>query len=472
MYTVSAPGKLMILGEHAVVFGAPCIVTAVGQRLSVTIDKSEKGLVIDAPQVKETKFVDAAIAKFFSEAGSKITDRNLKLTIKSEFSQRVGFGSSSAVSVATLKALSLYYQTPLTDPQIFDLAYRVTLDIQGVGSGFDIAAATFGGTLYFVKDGVTIEPLPDHLPLIIGYTGVKADTPTLVRQVGQFKGKYPEKVGRIFSAIGKLVNQGREAIVAKDWERLGKLMDFDQEYLRDLGVSTEKLEALISAAKKAGSYGAKLSGAGGGDCMIALVTSEKRQVISRAIQEAGGEVINVLPNAEGVKVETTDDQNEMFVVVDKDDKIIGYKTRYQCHHDKNLIHRTVGVLIYDDKGRILLQKRSLTKDMEPGKWGISSAGHITNGQEAEAAVYRELKEELGIDLPVKFFKKFIVADKQETEMAYLYKANANGPFKPDPQEVERVEYFTPQEIIFKTASKKLDLTTAAKLSLRQAGIQV
>ena len=460
----------MILGEHAVVFGAPCLVTAVGQRLSVTIDESGSGIIIDAPQVKETKFVDAAITKFFTTSGKEIKDRSVKLTIRSEFSQRVGFGSSSAVSVATLKALSLYFKVRLTGREIFELAYRVTLDIQGVGSGFDIAAATYGGTLYFKKGGEAVEQLPDHLPLVIGYTGVKADTPTLVREVSSLREEYPEKVERIFQAIGKLVDQGRESIMTRDWQRLGTLMNFDQEYLRDLGVSTTKLEDLISAAKSAGAYGAKLSGAGGGDCMIALVPEDKKKAVRKAIKDAGGEVINVEPNAPGVRVETTDDQQETLVVVDKDDRVIGYKTRYECHHDKSLIHRTVGVLIYNDKGEILLQKRSLTKDMEPGLWGISSAGHVGQNQGSEEAVHREMSEELGIDLPVTFFKKFLVSDPQETEMAYLYKAQSNGSFRPDPKEVDSVQFFSPREIVFKAASGELKLTEAAKASLEAAEI--
>lgn len=294
----------MLLGEHAVVFGQPCIVTAVDQRLFVTIKKSASGLVIEAPQVKETKFVDAAIAKFFALHGKNIADRSIKLDIRSEFSQRLGFGSSAAVSVATFKALSLYYSIDLTNRQIFDLAYQVTLDIQSVGSGFDVAAAAFGGTLYFKKGGQALESLPDHLPLIVGYTGIKADTPTLVRQVGQLQKKYPEKVKRIFTAIGKLVDQGREAIIEKDWQRLGTLLDFDQEYLRDLGVSTTKLEDLIGAAKKAGAFGAKLSGAGGGDCMIAVASDKNRQAVEAALAAAGGALIRVNPNALGVKVET------------------------------------------------------------------------------------------------------------------------------------------------------------------------
>lgn len=304
MVTVSAPGKLMLMGEHAVVYGEPCLVTAVNQRLSVTIDASDNGqITIDAPQVKETKFVDRAIVKFFAEKGSFLKNRGIALAIHSDFDCRVGFGSSSAVSVATLKALSLYYNLTLTDREIFNLAYQVTLDIQGIGSGFDIAAATYGGTLFFTKGGATIAPLRVSVPLVVGYTGIKADTPTLIRQVEKLHKTYPDKVNRIFAAIGKLVREGKEALLRQDWERLGKLMDFDQEYLRDLGVSTQKLEDLISAAKRAGAYGAKLSGAGGGDCMIALATSDKQKVIRKAIKDAGGEVIDVSTRAAGVRVD-------------------------------------------------------------------------------------------------------------------------------------------------------------------------
>lgn len=303
MIKVSAPGKLMILGEHAVVYGEPCIVTAVNQRLSIIIDRSPSVMSVDAPQVKETKFVDAAIDNFFKGPGKGISGRSFKLSTTSEFSQKFGFGSSSAVTVGVFKALSLYFNIPLDNREIFNLAYQTVLDVQGVGSGFDIAAATFGGTLYFVKGGKTVEPLPDNLPLVVGFSGVKADTTTLIKQVADLKNKYPEKVGRIFTAIGKLVNDGRGAITEKDWERVGKIMDFNQDYLRDLGVSTEKLETLISVAKKAGAYGAKLSGAGGGDCMIALHSVQGKPAVVKAIQEAGGEVIEVTPNASGVKIE-------------------------------------------------------------------------------------------------------------------------------------------------------------------------
>jgi len=284
--TISAPGKLMLFGEHAVVYGYPCIVTAISERLEVVIAEED-----DLPD--DHRFVDAAIRAWGG-------GRDIKLSAKCAFSGCYGFGSSSAVTVATLKALK-----PNADVRhVFDAAYKIVLGIQGTGSGFDVAAATYGGTLYFVKGGKRIEPLSvTDMPLIVGYTGVKADTKTLIADVAAKYANEPEKVERIFGAIGKIVDEAKIQMIEGDWERVGRLMDFDQEYLRDLGVSSEKLEALIAAAKGAGAWGAKLSGAGFGDCMIALAPPDKRKSVEEAIARAGGEVVCVKANAEGVRVE-------------------------------------------------------------------------------------------------------------------------------------------------------------------------
>ncbi len=276
----------MLLGEHAVVYGYPCIVTAISQRLEVSISKID-----DIPM--DRRFVDAAIRSWGD-------GKDYAFSIKSAFSGKYGFGSSAAVTVATLKAM----RPNAENRALFDAAYKIVLDVQGVGSGFDAAASTWGGTLYFVAGGKVIEPLAiEEMPLIVGYTGVKADTTTLIKQVADKKEKDPQKVERIFQGIAKLVEDAKVKILEGDWERVGKFMDFNQEYLRDLGVSSEKLESLISAAKGAGAWGAKLSGAGGGDCMIALVSPEKREEVKTAITSAGGEVIAVDSNAEGVRIE-------------------------------------------------------------------------------------------------------------------------------------------------------------------------
>ncbi len=438
----------MLLGEHAVVYGYPCIVTAISERLSVC--EGEAG--------GDTRFLDAAIKLW--------GNRETKLSATCAFSGKYGFGSSSAVTVAALKVI----RPDASDKDVFDAAYKIVLDIQGAGSGFDVAAATYGGTLYYIKNKM-IEPLiAQDMPLIVGYTGVKADTKSFIADVAAKKTREPEKVERIFQAIAKLVEEAKTNMLEGDWERVGRLMDFNQEYLRDLGVSSEKLEALIAAARGAGAWGAKLSGAGGGDCMIALAGSDKRKAVEEAVIKAGGEVVHVSPDAPGVRMETTDNQDEMFIVVDRDDNILGYKTRYECHHDRSLLHRTVGVLIFNKHGHILLQKRSMTKDMEAGLWGISAAGHVARGQTDEEAVHRELREELGIDVPLIAFKKFIIENAQESERAALYKGESDGPFTPDPQEVAEIRFFDPREIKLFVASKKLMLTDAATKSLQEAGI--
>jgi len=303
MTIISAPGKLMLFGEHAVVYGNPCIVTAVSERLTVCLEKTnDQKITIDAPGVKDTRFVEFAITNWGKQF--HIEHQGLHISTKSNFSNCYGFGSSAAVTVATLQALCVEFQQKISAHELFNIAYKTILEIQGVGSGFDVAASVYGGIIEYVKGGSVIEPIriqDKHIVFIVGYSGVKANTVQIVTDIAKKREQYKERVDRIFSAIADIVEKAKTALFTGDWETVGKYMNFNQEYLRDLGVSTEKLEALIAGAKKAGAYGAKLSGAGGGDCMIAIAPMEKKDAVERAITEAGGEVVNVMWNEEGVR---------------------------------------------------------------------------------------------------------------------------------------------------------------------------
>lgn len=322
--TVSAPGKLMLFGEHAVLFGKPCIVTAVGQRMKAIVELTDDSMFqLEAPDVSVTgykkpmselgkgeipkgaKFVEIALKNFLTHARSDLVKlTGIKITTKSEFNSQFGFGSSSASTVCVIKALSELTGAKLSQKEIFKLAYKTVLDIQEVASGFDVAAATFGGTLYFVTSGKTIQPLNlPLLPLIVGYSGIKADTVTLVREVKKKADKYPKIIDDIYDSIVYLVNQAKKALVKGDFQTAGELMNFNQGYLSALGVSSGKLESIIHAARDAGAYGAKLSGAGGGDCMIAVASNKSRKAVEQAINQAGGQIIKVKPNVEGVRVE-------------------------------------------------------------------------------------------------------------------------------------------------------------------------
>ena len=318
--TVSAPGKLMLFGEHAVVYNRPCLVTAVNQRMRVTIELLKNNdFILSAPEVqilnykklitdlgngdipKGAKFVEIAIKNFIKKYPIK---GGLKIVTKSEFSSLFGFGSSSAATVCTIKALSELFGKKLSKKQIFDLAYKTIFDIQGKGSGFDVAAAVYGGTLYFVTGGKVIKPLKiKSLPLVVGYSGVKADTVTLMNQVKEKTDKYSKIIDSVYSDIAQLIPLAQKAILKNDWQTVGELMNFNQGYLVSLGVSTRKLADMIYVARDVGAYGAKLSGAGGGDCMIAIAPSVKIKTINKAISDAGGKIIKIDANAEGVRIE-------------------------------------------------------------------------------------------------------------------------------------------------------------------------
>lgn len=318
--TASAPGKLLLFGDHAVVYGRPCIVTAVNQRLKVTVKKNGTDIFhLDAPDLgltaysktiedlgkkeypKSVAFIEILYKNFLNRYPQK---EGIVVDTKSEFSSQFGFGSSSAVTVAFAKALTTLYGLKLTNKELFDLCYEAILEVQGVGSGFDIASAIWGGTIYYVKPAKVVEQLNIHtLPLVVGYTGIKADTPTLVRMVENIKEENPEEIENIFDQISNIVDTAKKALEDKNWQKVGDLMTQNQNLLHVLQVSSVKLDDLIEASIQSGAYGAKLSGAGGGDCMVAVTDQEKKTTVEKAILQAEGIVMKVELNAEGVRIE-------------------------------------------------------------------------------------------------------------------------------------------------------------------------
>ena len=171
-----------------------------------------------------------------------------------------------------------------------------------MGSGFDVASAVYGGTIYYQSG--TSQPLPPvDYPLVIGYSGEKVSTTNLVKQVAALYERYPAVVAPVFQAMGQISAQAREALLAQNWEKMGELMNLQQGLLNSLGVSTLGLEELIDAARAQGAYGAKLSGAGGGDCMYALVDTSRRKAVEDALLAAGGTVVPIQADVEGARID-------------------------------------------------------------------------------------------------------------------------------------------------------------------------
>ena len=296
------------MGEHSVVYGGPCIVAAVRQKITVKLSRSTSEIIdlhledpyfdyqvpISALSEKHPKtsiFILKAIKLFYEKFN---VSSGLKILTKAEYGMQFGLGSSSAVTVAVLKALSEVFSFSLSESEFWDLAYKSVLEVQGVASGFDVASAVFGGVIYYQKNKPVIKLQDNKIPLLVVYSGVKGNTVTFLDQVAGLKKNYPEKVDSIFSRITDSVLQGRRFYENSDWTGLGGLFNKNHKLLVELGVSTKMLDKLQQLSVNNGALGAKLSGAGGGDCLILLYNKTHKEKLKKILSAAGGEVLEVL----------------------------------------------------------------------------------------------------------------------------------------------------------------------------------
>jgi len=317
----SAPGKVILYGEHSVVYGEPAIAIALSKRAyaavysssasSIEIHATDYGVKAEFP-IERTK-INVEHEKFkilqpILEACLQVleytnTRRGLKVIVKSQIPREAGLGSSAAVAVSTIAAVSSLIEANLTPQIISKLAYEAEKIVHKTPSGIDNTIATFGGAVLFQKGNITEIKVRKNLPLIIGNTGVKRSTKQLVLKVKSLKDKYEDIVTPIIKNIGFLVSRALKALNEGDLQTLGELMNINQGLLDALGVSTREIAKLIYAARNAGAYGAKLTGAGGGGCVIALVPLKKQNVIAEAIKREGGEPIITEISLKGVKIE-------------------------------------------------------------------------------------------------------------------------------------------------------------------------
>ena len=142
-----------------------------------------------------------------------------------------------------------------------------------------------------------------------------------------------------------------------------------------------------------------------------------------------------------------DIQDEQFIVVNEKDEVIGYKSRYECHHDKSLIHRAVDVILLNKEGKIAMQKRSIQKDLYPGYYCVTASGHVSKGESYEDTADRELKEEMGVE-EVRLERKdtFITHAEKETDMIAIFVGSYEGAYDFPVDEVESIHFFSKEEI--------------------------
>lgn len=156
------------------------------------------------------------------------------------------------------------------------------------------------------------------------------------------------------------------------------------------------------------------------------------------------------------------DPKELVIVVNGNDEVINNLPRKEAH-DKKLLHRTISVLVFNDQGKVMLQKRSMKKDSNPGKWSNATGGHVGIKETYDETAKREVMEELKIEDKPVFIKKMIIHDPAHTTMTQLYTIKSNGPFKFNPEETDEIKFFTKEELL-----KIFDqLSESSKITLKE-----
>ncbi len=290
---------MYLFGEHAVVYGEPAVPCAIERRAQVTAEERDddrirvraEDLSLDGFTVEYGSASDAApdvdVAESLVEAGMGYVDAAVEqardaadapeagfdITVESEIPLGGGLGSSAAVAVAGIDAGARELGVELSTEEIAERAYRAELAVQdGEASRADTFCSATGGAVRVEGDDCRAIEAP-ALPLVIGFDGGAGDTGELVAGVRALREEYDFAADTV-SGIGDLVRRGERALADGDLEELGRLMDFNHGLLEALGVSSRSLDNMVWAARDADALGAKLTGAGGGGCIVALDPSD------------------------------------------------------------------------------------------------------------------------------------------------------------------------------------------------------
>ena len=277
---VSAPGSIMLMGEHAVLFGEPALACAVDVRLVVTLrPRPDRQVLIDSAlgqyqgsldnlvPMPALAFVLAVIEQYAAQL-----EQGFELSIRAGFSHTVGLGSSAAVTAATTAALAAHAGHSTAPEDLFSIALAAVHQVQnGRGSGTDLAASLYGGVIGYSLAPCEIRPLSGLPPIVLYYCGYKMKTPDVLALVEQKAARQPALYSGVYRLMGQTTQAAERAVCEQDWTALGELMNLYQGLMDALGVcDTTQAEMIYRLRAEPGVLGAKISGSGLGDCVLAL----------------------------------------------------------------------------------------------------------------------------------------------------------------------------------------------------------
>ena len=275
----SAPGKVILFGEHFVVYGIKSILCSINKRVTVTAEKtkerkisieSEIGKLVLEPNESISK-INSPLKPFYYLANRALKEENegLKIQIESEIPLGAGLGSSSACCVAGAAAIFNLFGK-ISKKEILELAIEAEKTIYQNTSGADCTVSTYGGLMEYDKNNGfrKIEDEP-NFQLVIANSDIEHSTESMVSKVKEFENQNKDKFYELSSLESKLVNDVLKLIKENKIKEIGEKVNLNQKFLEEIGISNEKLEDMIKIGQTS-SYGAKITGSGGGGCIFAL----------------------------------------------------------------------------------------------------------------------------------------------------------------------------------------------------------
>jgi hydroxymethylglutaryl-CoA reductase len=302
-------GKIILLGEHAVVHGRHAIACPVPLTIRALVEDGDRGVELLIPRwgveyqlakpLEQRRSFERAAGAILDQLG--LAKRAMRIEVFPDVPRGMGLGGSAALAVAIVRALDLHFRLGLSDAEVNELAFLSEQNAHGQPSGIDNTLATYGKPLVYRRGTpplVELLNIPEPLSIVVGMTQTEGLTARTVANVADARKRNPRLYEKIFDDIDALVLQAVSAIQDNDVTTLGDLMNINQGLLNALQVSTPELERLIDAARDAGAAGAKLTGGGGGGAMIALCRDATSVAdVQQAIEQLGFRTLTVTAGA-------------------------------------------------------------------------------------------------------------------------------------------------------------------------------
>ena len=303
-------GKTIFFNEHFVVYGIPSIASAINHYTEAEVDDMVEGSgfqIIDNRLDSAGKNTpvkirqrEEALTRMFNSMGIDTKKNPIKITLGGTLSAFSGIGASAALCVATARAAAKHFGLHFTDEEINEFALEGEKGFAGNPSGVDNTAATFGKMIWYVrgdsskgeKNVFELITLPKPVEIVIADSGITANTKAQVEGVAERRRKYPEKYAKLFKEAEELAYRAREAVEKADFKKMGELMNENHKMLQGIEVSHEELDKMVAVTLENGAYGAKMTGGGGGGCMLALTPGiDLQEKVAFALEGMGKKVL-------------------------------------------------------------------------------------------------------------------------------------------------------------------------------------